>query len=177
METPFAPVEVFYSCSDSPVDAPLLEQLEHHLSVLRHERLIATWHKRQIVAGSDWRVELDSHLNTAFLILLLISPDFLASDYQYGVELQRAMERHDENEARVIPILLRPCDWKGTPFEKLQVVPRNGTPLTLWRNRDAGFTEVVKEIRTALQALLSLPFNMLASARSLWNVPYPRDAQ
>src|SRR2546429_4875888 len=101
METLFAPIEVFYSFAE--VDAPLLEQLERHLSVLRHEGYISTWHKRQIVAGSDWQVELDRHLNTASLILLLISPDFLASDYQYGVELQRAMERHDENEAYVIP--------------------------------------------------------------------------
>jgi TIR domain len=112
MEMPFAPVEMFYSCSDSPVDAPLLEQLEHHLSVLRQEGLIATWHKRQIVAGSDWQVELDRHLSTASLILLLISPDFLASDYQYGVELQRAIQRHDENDACVIPILLRPVIGK-----------------------------------------------------------------
>src|SRR6266700_2719726 len=176
METPFAPVEVFYSCSDSPVDAPLLEQLEHHLSMLRHEGMIATWHKRQIVAGSDWQVELDHHLNTASLILLLISPDFLASDYQYGVELQRAIQRHDENQARVIPILLRPCDWKGAPFEKLQVVPRNEIPLTLWRNRDAGFTEVAKEIRIALEAMPSLTVSTSSTAfPRIWQIPYPRN--
>ena len=97
MEMQFAPVEVFYSFAEA--DAPLLEQLERHLSLLRREGLISTWHKRQIVAGSDWQSKVDHHLNTASLILLLISPDFLASDYQYGVELQRAMERHDENEA------------------------------------------------------------------------------
>src|SRR5258706_5594666 len=163
IETPFAPVEVFYSFAEA--DAPLLEQLEHHLSVLRYEGSISTWHKRQIVAGSDWQVELDRHLNTASLILLLISSDFLASDYQYGVELQRAMERHNENEARVIPILLRPCDWKGAPFEMLQAVPRNGIPLTLWRNLDAGFTEVAKEIRMALQTLPSSPFSPPTSTR------------
>jgi hypothetical protein len=117
MEMPFVPVEVCYSFAE--VDAPLLEQLERHLSVLRQEGSISTWHKRQIAAGSDWQKELDRHFNTASLILLLISPDFLASDYQYGIELQRAMQRYDANEACVIPILLRPCDWQGAPFEKL----------------------------------------------------------
>ena len=80
METPFAPVKVFCSYSDSSKDTPLREDLERHLSVLQHERIISTWHKRKIAAGSDWQVELDRHLNTASLILLLISPDFLASD-------------------------------------------------------------------------------------------------
>jgi tetratricopeptide (TPR) repeat protein len=167
MEMQFAPVEVFYSFAEA--DAPLLEQLERHLSVLRQEGFISTWHKRKIAAGSDWRVELDHYLNTASLILLLISPNFLASNYQYGIELQRAMTRYDEKEAHVIPILLRPCDWKGAPFEKLQVFPRNGTALTLWRNRDAGFAEVAQEIRTVLQTLRSLP------RRLLWNVPDRRN--
>jgi hypothetical protein len=175
METPFAPVEVFYSCSDSPVDAPLLEQLEQHLSVLRREGMIATWHKRQIVAGSDWQMELDHHLNTASLILLLISPDFLASDYQYGVELRRAMERHAENEARVIPILLRPCDWKGASFENLQVLPRNGKAITRWSDRDEASTEVARELRTVLQTLPSLLFSIPVPKLSLWNVPYQRN--
>ncbi len=128
MGTPFVPVEVFYSFADA--DASLLEQLEHHLSVLRHEGQITTWHKRQVTAGSDWQVELDQHLNTASLILLLISPDFLASDYQYGVELQRAVQRHDANEARVIPIALRACEWEGAPFQRFQVIPRNGKAIT-----------------------------------------------
>jgi tetratricopeptide (TPR) repeat protein len=170
MEMQFTPVEVFYSFAQA--DAPLVEQLEKHLSVLRREGIISTWHKRQIAAGSDWQMEIDRHLNTASLILLLISPDFLASDYQYGVELQRAMERHNANDACVIPILLRPCEWEGTPFGKLQAIPRNGTPLTLWRNRDAGFTEVTKEIRATLPSLsLSAP----TTKHSLWNVPHQRN--
>ena len=173
MQMPFAPIEVFYSYAEA--DAHWLEQLERHLSVFRREGYISTWHNRQIAAGSDWQVELDRYLNTASLILLLISPDFLASGYQYGMELQRAMERHEEHKACVIPILLRPCNWEGAPFEKLQMLPRNGMPLSMWRNRDAGFAEVAKEIRTILQTLGSLPFSTRAPERSLWNVPYRRN--
>src|SRR5260370_33588059 len=103
MEKLLAPVEVFYSCSDSPTDAPMLEQLEHHLSALQREGLIATWHKRQIVAGSVRQVELDRHLNTAALILLLVSSDFLASGYCYGTAMHRALRETLAQEAHVIP--------------------------------------------------------------------------
>ncbi|MFL5652760.1 MAG: tetratricopeptide repeat protein, partial [Ktedonobacteraceae bacterium] len=171
---PFPPVEVFYSFADG--DAPLLQQLEHHLSVLRREGQITTWHKRHITAGSDWQMELDQRLNTASLILLLISPDFLASDYQYGVELQQAMLRHAENEARVIPIVLRPCDWEGAPFARLQMVPRNGKAITTWRNRDEAFTEIAKEIRVALQTIQQLAISTpRSSLPKIWQVPYARN--
>lgn len=144
------PVDVFYSCSDSFADAPLREQLERHLSALQREGLISTWHKRQIVAGSVTQVELDRHLNTAALILLLVSSDFLASDYCYGTEMQRALQRHAAGEAQVIPILLRSCVWQGAPFAGLEMVPTGAKPITLWRDRDAAWTGVVMRIRQAL---------------------------
>src|SRR5947209_3541721 len=112
-----APVEVF--CSYAHEDEALHRELEKHLSLLRRQGLISEWHDRQILAGDEWAADIDQHLETASIILLLISPDFFASDYCYGVELQRALERHQANEARVIPILLRPVSWEGTPFSKL----------------------------------------------------------
>src|SRR6266566_7498916 len=151
METQHTPVEVFYSCSDSPIDAPLLEQLERHLSALQREGLISTWHKRQIVAGSVRQVELDRHLNTASLILLLISSDFLASDYCYGTEMRRALQRHENKEAQVIPILVRPCDWQSALFARLPVLPTGSKPITMWSNRDAAWKDVVTHIRQVLQ--------------------------
>lgn len=150
METQRTPVEIFYSCSDSPTDAPLLEQLEHHLKALQREGLIATWHKRQIVAGSVRQVELDRHLNTAALILLLVSSDFLASDYCYGTEMRRALQRHAAKEAQVIPILLRSCVWQSAPFADLEMLPTGAKSITLWRDRDAAWTDVVMRIRQAL---------------------------
>jgi hypothetical protein len=187
METSHAPIEVFYSCSDSKRDAPLLEFLESHLGTLKQNNVITTWHKRQIVAGSDWQREVDHHLKTAALILLLISPDFLASGYQYGVELQLAMERHNKHEARVIPILLRPCDWENTPFRALQVVPRNEKPITSWRNRDEAWVDVVQNIRAVLKGEGKTEPPASKASRSvqvqkksahalpfppIWNVPY-----
>src|SRR5581483_8448289 len=170
----FTPVEVFYASAES--DASLLEQLERHLSMLRHEGQITTWHRRQIGAGNDWQMELDRHLDTASLILLLISPDFLASDYQYGVELQRAVLRHRANETQILPILLRACDWKGAPFDKLQLIPRNGIAITSWHNLDEAFAEVAREIRTALATIRrSSPATSPSAFPKIWQIPYPRN--
>ena len=149
METQHTPLEVLCSCSDSPDDAPLLEQLERHLSALQREGLISTWHRRQIMAGSVRQEELDRHLNTAALILLLVSSDFLASEYCYR-EMQRALQRHAAKEALVIPILLRPCVWQSAPFAGLEMLPSGGTAITLCHPRDAGWTDVVMGIRQAL---------------------------
>src|SRR5690348_1468229 len=92
------PIEVF--CSYAPVDESWCLELEKHLSLLRRQRIIATWHLRDIAPGTDWTKAIDEHLGAASVILLLISPDFIASDYCYGVELKRALERHEANEAR-----------------------------------------------------------------------------
>ena len=108
-----APRSVFISYAHE--DEPLRQQLEAHLSLLRRQGLIADWHDCQILAGEEWARDIDEHLETASLILLLISPDFLASEYCYGVEMRRALERHQNDEVQVMPILLRPVDWEGAP--------------------------------------------------------------
>jgi hypothetical protein len=96
---------------------------------------------------------IDEHLNTAQIILLLISPDFLASDYCYDIELTRAMERHAAGDASVIPVILREVDWKSAPFGKLQALPKNAFPVTSWENRDQAFADVARGIRQAVEEL------------------------
>src|SRR5215469_10096540 len=113
-----APIEIFYSYADA--DEDLRSELDKHLSLLQREGLIATFHKRLVAPGQDWTEVLDQHLNRASVILPLISADFVASDYCYGIEMQRAMERQRAGEAHVIPILLRPVDWQSAPFGKLR---------------------------------------------------------
>ena len=80
-------------------------------------------------AGAEWVHEIEAHLNSAHIILLLVSPDLMASDYCYSIEMKLAMERHAAKTARVIPIILRPTDWKKAPFSKLQVLPSNHRPI------------------------------------------------
>jgi tetratricopeptide (TPR) repeat protein len=176
MTTPSTPIEVFYSYADA--DDALLNKLDRHLSQLRHTNRIVTLHRRNIQPGEDWQKAIDQYLNTASLILLLISSDFLASDYLAGVELQRALERHKQGEAHVIPILLRSCDWEDAPFTHLQMVPRNHLPLDLWSNLDEGLTCVAKEIRAALENDHVLPSDLdptVPRRGQIWNIPYARN--
>ncbi len=169
------PLEVFYSYADA--DESLRNELEKHLSLLWHEGLITTWHRQQITPGTDWTRDVDHHLDTASVILLLISSDFLASDYCYGMEMQRALRRHEAGQTRVIPILLRPVDnWQSAPFGKLRVLPGNGRPITDWRNRDAAFADIVQGIRAVFEDVQGLTVNASSALfPRLWNIPYPRN--
>jgi len=112
-----APIEVFFSYSHR--DEKLRDKLAPHLSMLQREGVISAWHDRKIGAGTEWAKAIDDNLNAAGIILLLISADFLGSDYCYDLEMKRAMERHEAGEARVIPIILKPVDWSSAPFSKL----------------------------------------------------------
>jgi hypothetical protein len=144
---------IFFSYAHE--DDLLLKELEKHLSILKRRGLINVWYDREISTGMDWRHQIHARLNTAQIILLLVSPDFMASDYCYNIEMKRAMERHEGDEARVIPILLRPVSCEGVPFEKLQTLPANGVPITSWPHRDEAFGDVAKGISKVVKELTS----------------------
>ena len=147
-----SPIEVFFSYSRE--DKPLRDKLEIHLSSLKRQGVISSWHDRQIVAGSEWEEEIDRHMRSADIILLLVSPDFVASDYCHEIELPIAMARHEAEDVCVVPILLRPVEgWEKLPFAKLQVYPSGGKPITLWSNRDSAFVDVATGIRGAVENL------------------------
>jgi hypothetical protein len=149
-------IEVLISYSHN--DELLRNELEKHLSILKRQKLISTWHDRKIGAGEEWKGQIDDHLNSAKIILLLISADFLASDYCYDIEMKRAMERHESGEARVIPIILRPVDWKGAPFGKLQALPANAEPIVSkkWGCNDEAFVDVARGLRVAIRSLIPI---------------------
>ena len=150
--TPPASIEVFYSYAHE--DEELVKELRKHLSILKRQGVIREWYDREITAGTDWKGQLDQHLNSSGVILLLVSADFLASDYCYDVEMTRALERHDQGEARVIPVLLRrSMAGKSAPFGKLQSLPTDGKPVTSWKIRDEAFADVARGIRQAVGQL------------------------
>lgn len=144
-------IEVFFSYSHR--DEDLMKELIKHLSILKRQGVIQAWHDRQITAGTEWEGQIDQHLNSAQIILLLISPDFMASDYCYDIELTRAMERHQSKTACVIPVILRPVDWKGASFGKLQSLPKDAKPITSWTNQDEAFLNVAQGIRQAIEQM------------------------
>lgn len=168
------PVKLFFSYSHK--DEDLREELVKHLSILRRQGVIEAWHDRKIGAGREWAAEIDANLNDARIILLLISSDFLASDYCYDKEMMRAMERHEAGEAVVIPIILRPCDWQGGQFDKLQGLPKDCKPVTSWANRDEAFTDIARGIRKAVAELqASRPVAVAANRPRVWNVAHRRN--
>jgi tetratricopeptide (TPR) repeat protein/energy-coupling factor transporter ATP-binding protein EcfA2 len=142
---PPVPLEVFYSYSHK--DEKLRDKLDNHLTLMQRQGFITEWHDRRIEAGDEWGNEISAHLNSAHIILLLVSDDFIASDYCYSVEMGRALERHEQEEARVIPIILRPVDWESSPLGKLQALPKNGKAVSQWRNRDEAFKNIAQGIR------------------------------
>jgi TIR domain len=160
-QTENSPLRVFYSYARE--DQMFFEQLEKHLLILKRQGLIASWFDQQISAGANWSQEINSHLQTADIILLFVSPDFLASDYIYQKELQIALRRHELGEARVIPIILRFVDWEGTPFARYQVLPPDGMPVVSYKNRDEAFFEIVKGIRYICQDIVAAKANSYRS--------------
>jgi CHASE2 domain-containing sensor protein len=139
-----APVKVF--CCYSHKDRALRDQLHTHLAGVERDGRIEFWDDRQISPGTDWSKEISNKLEECELFLLLISPDFVASDYCIGVEMRRAFERSKTETARVIPIVLRPFLWRGAVFNKLQALPPGGSPVTKWPNPDDAFQAIASSI-------------------------------
>src|SRR5215204_4962446 len=127
-------------------DENFRNELEIHLAALRRQGIIETWHDRRIGAGKGVHNEINEHLEDADIILLLVSPYFIASDYCYDVEMTRAMQRHEREEARVIPVILHPCDWQGLPFGRLSATPTDGKPVSKFPNQHDAFLEIIKAI-------------------------------
>jgi len=144
-------IRVFYCYAHE--DKTLRDQLEKHLNNLKRQNQITSWYDREISAGKEWEREIDRNLNEAHIILLLISPDFMGSEYCYSIEMKHALERHDKGEAHVVPIILRPVDWEDAPFSKLQVLPTDGKPVdsSRWYNHDEAFEDVAKGIRKVIK--------------------------
>ena len=140
---------VFFSYSHD--DEQHRNQLDKHLALLRRQGLIETWHDRNIPAGGQLDDHIDQEVNRADIILLLVSASFIASAYCYSREMARAMERHEAGEARVVPIIVRDCDWHSAPFGKLKAVPTDGKAIVSWTNFDAAYTDVAKEIRRLVE--------------------------
>jgi tetratricopeptide (TPR) repeat protein len=140
-------------CSYSHRDEKYLNELRTSLRPLERQGLIEWWHDRKIVPGWEWEEDIDKHLRTADVILLLVSRAFMASDYVYEKEIGVAVERHERGDARVIPIILRPAYWVWASFGKLQALPKDAKPITSWPDPDDAWLDVVKGVRRAVGEL------------------------
>ncbi|KGK57289.1 hypothetical protein NC00_13420 [Xanthomonas cannabis pv. phaseoli] len=156
---------VFFSYCHA--DEELRDQLEKQLAMLKRQGIIETWHDRRIIAGQEIDTTIDEHINSDDIILLLVSPDFIASDYCYDKEMTRALERHDLGEAVVIPVILRACDWLEGPFGKLMATPKDGKPVKKWADIDEAFLDVAQAVRAAAKQRAAKQLKPLAPEKPL----------
>lgn len=133
-------------------DTTSLERLHVHLAMLRRDGFIQEWFDRDILAGDSLDEEITRQLETSELFLLLVTPDFLASDYCYNRELQYALDRHRAGKARLVPIIIEPCDWTSSPLRELKALPKDGKPVSEWTNENNAYLDVTKELRRIVES-------------------------
>lgn len=146
-------VKIFTSYAHE--DEGLKDEMDKYLKVLKRSGKIDAWNDRELIAGQEWNEGIMNELANANIILLLVSVDFLASDFIWDKELAEAMKRHEAGDAFVVPVILRNCKWTSMPFAKLQALPRNAKPISEYADRDAAFTEVATGIERLVDHILS----------------------
>ena len=151
MNTDKIKVKIFYSYSHK--DEELRECFESHMSGIKRKGLIEEWHDRKILPGQLWEQSISNNIEEADIVLFLVSSDFLASDYCYDKEVIKSVERHYNGHCVVVPIIIRDCDWDGTPFESIQGLPTDMKPVIsrYWHNKDEAFTDIVKGLKKIIK--------------------------
>ncbi len=144
---------VFISYSHE--DEAMKKQLDKHLIMLKRSDKINVWNDREIIAGEEWNEEIINELARAHIILLLVSADFNNSEYIWKKELAEAMKRHNAGTARVVPVILRRCEWKEMPYAKLQALPQGGKPVSSFDDPDEAYTAIAAGIRILVDKMTS----------------------
>jgi hypothetical protein len=149
------PIEIFFCYAHE--DEALMDAVRRQLVVFDRQDIIRKWHDRKIPVGSNWQNEIDERLRTSDIILLFVSSHFFESDYIYEIEMREAMRRQTSGEARVIPIILRPCLWQTAPFGSLQALPRDAKPVATWSNLDEACVDAAQGVMSAVFELAGAP--------------------
>ena len=158
---PETSVEIFCSYSHAKPDEALRAAFAKSMSPWIRKKVVQIWHDGRNLAGDDWASNIDEHLNSADVVVLLVSPDFLSSDFCYEKEMGRALERMKKSETLVVPIIVRPCSWKETPLAEIQVLPEKGKPVTLWTNRDLAWKNVGDSLAGRAREVLDRKIHIL----------------
>lgn len=134
-------------------DEDIKDELLKHFVPLKRMNLINVWHDRKIEPGKEWEPTIVRELENADIVLLLISIDFINSEFCYERELEQAMERHDRGDAVVIPVMLRKCLWQQTLFAKLQALPKDALPVMTWPDRDEAYVDIAAAVQKVAMGL------------------------
>lgn len=141
--------------SYSHIDDIYRKELEVHLSAMRRNGELSSWSDRKIVPGQEWGREIDMSLYDADIIIFLVSANFIDSDYCFDIEVKAALSLHEKGMCVVVPVIIRPCDWSGCPFSKLQALPVDTRPVSKWEDRDEGWLSVIQGIKRATNIALN----------------------
>jgi hypothetical protein len=163
-------VEIFCSYSHARPDEALRAAFAKSMSVWVRKKIVRIWHDGRIGAGDDWASNIDEHLNSSDIIVLLVSPDFLSSDFCYEKEMGRALERMKNNEALVVPIIVRECSWEETPIAEIQALPEKGKPVTLWTNRDQAWKNVADSLARRAREVLDRKIHILLDQQAAMRI-------
>ena len=147
------PVKIFISYAHK--DESYKDKLVTSIASLKREGYVSEWEDRQINPGDVWEEQILNALNDADVILLLVSMDFIASKYIFEVEVAKAIERHNDpkDSVRLVPIIIRPADWKGTAFARLQALPKGALPVAKWENEDDAYLDIVNQLRSIIKEM------------------------
>ncbi len=146
-----APVKIFISYAHK--DEPFKEELELHLKTLQRRGIIETFSDREVRPGEVWEAEISAKLQEAEIVLFLISPDFVGSDYMWDGEVKKALHRYWKGELVIIPVLIRPADIKGLDIDRFQALPANGKAVSQWADRDEAWLSVTQGLQKTIEAL------------------------
>ena len=151
MSTTNQPIKIFYSYAHQ--DLPLVQELDKHLTYLKRSQRIEVWNEQMLSAGSNRAREIDRQLNSADIILLFISPDFMVSDHTYELMIEAVRGSEKQGSKRVIPVLLRPTWRPGSSIEHIQSLPSNNRPVSTWKNKDAAFEDIISGLRQVVEGI------------------------
>lgn len=153
-------LQVFISYSHNAADVPLLNELKTHLAGLGQK--IKVWVDDQIPPGGDWDGFIHEKLNEADIVLLLVSSNYIASNYINQVEVPQSLGRQEAGFCEVVPVFLRDCYFKDQPYAHLEFLPKMSVNQKLiaigdWNNRDNAFKTVVERLNDLVAQFFKKP--------------------
>lgn len=151
------PVKIFISYARK--DAAFKDELLMHLKPLVRQNIISSWHDSEVELGDKWEPDILNHLRTADVILFLISPAFMASDYIHTHEIQEAEKRYQQGRTKIVPIWIKEVGYESEFLKPFQALPKDRKPVADWHDHDAAWVDVVKQLLKLFEKLNPLSSN------------------
>lgn len=139
------PVKIFIAYAAA--DSSYLDNFKKHFSPQERSAKVSIWYDGEVTGGEDLEAARKGALESAQIVLLLLSSDALASDDFYDEAIQAALQRHHAKTTRVVPIIMRPCNWtQHSGLSKLKPLPADGSAISMAANVDDAYTKVSNEV-------------------------------